>query len=248
MIKVEQIRQLREAIAMKPFEAATRLVIIHDAHTMNASAANALLKSLEEPPPNTVFLLLTDQPGRILPTVVSRCQLIRFTPLPVETINAQLTSTGTLSPEEAALIAKLAKGSMSAAEKMADAAWRAHRRFILGIMDAIDALTPALLLALAGRLSEAALPVPEALAIMETWVRDALTVRVAPTLLINVDLADKIQYSAAHTAVETSLRRARAIQAARRRLDGNANAKLTLEQLLLDMAATASVQQQASTG
>lgn len=248
VIKVEQIRQLRDTIAMKPFEAVTRLMIIHDAHTMNPSAANALLKSLEEPPPNTVFLLLTDQPGRILPTVVSRCQLIRFTPLSVETIQAQLMDGGTLAPTDAALIARLAGGSMSTAKKMTDPAWRRHRQIVLGVMETIDVLSPAMLLALASRLSAGALPVPEILTILETWVRDVLTVAVAPDLLINVDLADKIQYSAAHTSVETSLHRARAIQTARRRLDGNVNVKLTMEHLLLDMAHTGDTHMQATIG
>ncbi|MFH1984941.1 MAG: DNA polymerase III subunit delta' [Pseudomonadota bacterium] len=236
MIKVDQIRQLRDTIAMKPFEAETRLVIIHDAHTMNVSAANALLKSLEEPPPKTVFLLLTDQPGRFLPTVISRCQLLRFTPIAVEAIQARLTADGGLAPADAALIARLAGGSMSAAEKMSEPAWRRHRQFILEIMGGIDTLSPGVLLALAGRLSDAALPAAEALDIMETWIRDMLTVALAPDLLINVDLADKIQYSATRTTVETSLHRARAVQLARRRLGGNANVKLTMEHLLLDMA------------
>ena len=236
MIKVEQIRQLRDAIAMKPFEATTRMVIIDDAHVMNTPAANALLKSLEEPPPDTVFLLLTDQPGRMLPTVVSRCQVVRFTPLSAEVILNGLSAIDHLSPEDRELIARLAGGSMRAAEIMAAPSWRQHRRMVLGLMASIDTLPPGLLLALAAHLADAAVPVLESMAIMETWIRDVLVADVFPNRLINVDLMEKIKYSAEHTTAETTLHRAQAIRQARRRLDGNANVKLTVEHLLLDMA------------
>ena len=236
MIKVEQIRQLRDTIAMKPFEATARVVIIEDAHAMNTPAANALLKSLEEPPPDTVFLLLTDQPGRMLPTVVSRCQVIRFTPLSAEAILKGLRAAGDLTAADAELIARLAGGSMRAAEKMAAPSWRRHRGMVLALMASIDTLPPGLLLALAAHLADATVPALESLAIMETWIRDVLMADVAPDRLINVDLMEKIQYSAERTTAETSLHRAQAIRRARRRLDGNANAKLTVEHLLLDMA------------
>ncbi len=236
MIKVEQIRQLRDAIALKPFEAAARMVIIDHAHTMNTPAANALLKSLEEPPPDTVFLLLTDQPGRMLPTVISRCQVIRFTPLCAEVILRGLSAVGDLSAADAELIARLAGGSLLAAEKVAEPSWRQHRRVVLELMASIDTLPPGLLLALAAHLVDATVPAVESLAIMETWIRDVLIADVAPDRLINVDLVEKIQYSAERTTVETSLHRAQAIRQARRRLDGNANAKITVEHLLLDMA------------
>jgi DNA polymerase-3 subunit delta' len=235
-IKVAQIRQLRDAIAMKPFEAQTRVVVIEDAHAMNPSAANALLKSLEEPPPHTLFLLLTNQPGRLLPTVISRCQVIRFTPLPDAVLADGLSAIEGLTPAERHLIAALSGGSMQAAEKMADASWRQHRRFVLGIMTAIDTLQPGMLLALAARLVESSISAEETLAIMETWVRDLLVATRAPDRLINVDLVDKITYSATRIAAETSLYRAQAICLARRRLEGNANTKLTMEHLLLDMA------------
>lgn len=237
MIKVDQIRQLRDIIAMKPYEADTRVVIIHDAHTMNGASANALLKSLEEPPPRTVFVLLTDQPGRLLPTVISRCQQVRFLPIDAEVIAARIGADSDLPPAEARLIAALSGGSMRNAEKMVDPAWRRHRLAVLGVMAAVDALPPGLLLAMGGHLAEAHVPVAETLSIIETWLRDVLvTATTGSDRLINVDLSDKIQYSARRTATGTILGRVRALEQARRRLDGNANVKLTMEHLLLAMA------------
>ena len=81
MIKVDQIRGLQKKLALKPFEGGGRVVLITDAERMNPSTANALLKTLEEPPADTVFLLTSNTPSSLLPTVVSRCQSLRLAPL-----------------------------------------------------------------------------------------------------------------------------------------------------------------------
>ena len=80
-IKIGQIRELAERVALKPYEANCRVVIVADANKMNAAASNALLKLLEEPPASNLFILTAPQPGDLLPTVVSRCQHIRFSPI-----------------------------------------------------------------------------------------------------------------------------------------------------------------------
>ena len=81
MIKVDQIRGLQKKLALKPFEGGGRVVLITDAERMNPSTANALLKTLEEPPSDTVFLLTSNAPNALLPTVISRCQSLRLAPL-----------------------------------------------------------------------------------------------------------------------------------------------------------------------
>jgi DNA polymerase-3 subunit delta' len=75
-IKVDQIRDLREFLAIGTHRAGARVILLRPAEAMNAATANALLKSLEEPPPGTVFLLVSSAPDRLLPTVRSRCQRI----------------------------------------------------------------------------------------------------------------------------------------------------------------------------
>jgi DNA polymerase-3 subunit delta' len=80
-ISVDQVRSLGELIGSTPFMSPWRAVVIDSADDLEASAANALLKMLEEPPPNTVFLLVAHAPGRLLPTIRSRCRRLDFQPL-----------------------------------------------------------------------------------------------------------------------------------------------------------------------
>ena len=75
------MRRLRGFLAHTADVGAWRVVIVDTADDLNPNAANALLKSLEEPPPRTVFLLLTSEPGRLLPTIRSRCRILPLTPL-----------------------------------------------------------------------------------------------------------------------------------------------------------------------
>ncbi|HAO22130.1 MAG TPA: DNA polymerase III subunit delta' [Desulfobacteraceae bacterium] len=80
-IKIDQIREIGGILAMKPYEAKMRVVIICSAGAMNPEASNALLKMLEEPPDRTILILTTHQKSDLLPTILSRCQLIRFMPV-----------------------------------------------------------------------------------------------------------------------------------------------------------------------
>ena len=89
-IRVDQVRDLISEIAGAPFEARRRVFVIDDAHTMNEPAQNALLKSLEEPPPRSHVVLVTGSPLGLRQTIRSRCQLLRFGPLPRPTVAAAL--------------------------------------------------------------------------------------------------------------------------------------------------------------
>jgi len=80
-IKVEDVRNALEGIALRPFEARFRVVIIEPAELMNQASSNAILKTLEEPPDTTIFILIAHKPSLLLPTIISRCQRIRFTPI-----------------------------------------------------------------------------------------------------------------------------------------------------------------------
>jgi DNA polymerase-3 subunit delta' len=82
------------AAARTPFEATHRVFVLERADTMNDEAANSLLKTLEEPPPYVVLLLLTDRPTQVLPTISSRCQPVRFDPLPVAALAERVQSRG----------------------------------------------------------------------------------------------------------------------------------------------------------
>ena len=93
-ISVDTIRALRDQLALRPFEADRHIALIPRADRMTAQAQNALLKTLEEPAGGNVFFLLTDQPGAMLPTIVSRCRRLRFSPVSVEACAEILAEKG----------------------------------------------------------------------------------------------------------------------------------------------------------
>jgi DNA polymerase III subunit delta' len=109
-IRIEQIRSLTKELSYPPFEAAMRVVIIEDIHTMRREAANSLLKTLEEPPVDNLLILTADSSREILATLLSRCQVLPFTPLSKEQTVAVLLGHG-LSGEVATLLAGFAQGS-----------------------------------------------------------------------------------------------------------------------------------------
>ena len=80
-IKIDVVREEIRQTAFKPFEARRRVIIFNDAESLGDDAQNALLKTLEEPPPGSVLILVTAQPNRLLATVRSRCPVVRFAPL-----------------------------------------------------------------------------------------------------------------------------------------------------------------------
>jgi DNA polymerase III subunit delta' len=80
-IKIESIRQAEEILSLKPYEGKIKVVIVDDADTMNIQAANAFLKTLEEPPPNSLIILVSSNPDRLPDTIRSRCMHVRFRPL-----------------------------------------------------------------------------------------------------------------------------------------------------------------------
>ena len=80
-IKVEQVRQVGEALAYRSFEGGVKVVIVDNAEAMNPAASNAFLKTLEEPTPDTLIILVSSMPDRLLPTIRSRCSRINFRPL-----------------------------------------------------------------------------------------------------------------------------------------------------------------------
>jgi DNA polymerase III subunit delta' len=108
-------------INLKPSRGRRKIAVIDDADHLNAEGANALLKTLEEPPPRSVLILIGTTPARQLPTIRSRCQVVRFQPLAEATVAALLVSKGLLSdPAEARRLASHSEGSVRRAMELAD--------------------------------------------------------------------------------------------------------------------------------
>jgi DNA polymerase-3 subunit delta' len=114
VVTVEEIRRVNRFLSMTAHDGGYRVVIVDSADDMNTSAANALLKSLEEPPSRTVFLLISHSPGRLLPTIRSRCQTVRLQPLDAQSLRAVLQTLETdlpSNPAELEALAVRAQGS-----------------------------------------------------------------------------------------------------------------------------------------
>lgn len=112
-IRVDEIREIRKDAAHRPFEAAVRVYLILEADTMNDVAANAFLRTLEEPPSHVRFILVTSNPERLLPTIVSRCQRVPFSLIPVEPLAAHLRGLYGLSHEHCRALARVAQGDLT---------------------------------------------------------------------------------------------------------------------------------------
>jgi len=115
---VEDVEPVLSGAARTPFESTRRVFVIERAETMNDSSANRLLKTLEEPPAFVHIMLLTDRPAELLPTIVSRCQAVRFDPLPDDALARALGEEG-VPPDNAAAAARLALGDGARARLLA---------------------------------------------------------------------------------------------------------------------------------
>jgi len=113
-IGVNVLREMLEIVSVKSFEGATKAIIFPEAQRMTPAAQNCLLKTLEEPPQDTVFFLITDQPSALLETIVSRCRVLRFHPLDHEACVKRLTALG-LSRPDAVRRARMAEGCVGQA-------------------------------------------------------------------------------------------------------------------------------------
>ncbi|MCL2259547.1 MAG: DNA polymerase III subunit delta', partial [Cystobacterineae bacterium] len=122
-IHVEQIRQLQGRLHIRALEGKHKVAVIVDAHELNIQAQNALLKTLEEPPADTLLLLCTHQKEKLLPTIRSRCQLLTFKPLPAAYIAERLWAWGVSEEGGVVRLAEAAEGSLGRAQRLAGGAF-----------------------------------------------------------------------------------------------------------------------------
>lgn len=117
-VTIDRVRDLQAELAKSPVEGGAKVAIIVSADTMTAETQTVLLKSIEEPPPNTCFILTTADPGRIFPTVYSRCRVIRLAPVAPEHIAERLREERSVDPADASLIARLSGGGWGEALRL----------------------------------------------------------------------------------------------------------------------------------
>ncbi len=128
LIRYEQVTRLVSELSLKPFLASERVWIVDEADKLHPAAANKLLKSLEEPPAHVFFILVSSEEESLLPTIVSRCELVRFSPVARADVLAMLRARQGLSPGVAGALADVAGGSPGRAVELADDALGEDRR------------------------------------------------------------------------------------------------------------------------
>jgi DNA polymerase-3 subunit delta' len=134
-ISIDDIRELRQGLSLHPYEGGRQAAVIAQADRMTEEAGNAFLKMLEEPSPSTIFILVSDRPNALLPTIVSRCQKVRFDLLPAGAIEAHLLEKHHLPEVEAKLMADLAGGSLGRALEMLEQGFWEERDMAWGILE-----------------------------------------------------------------------------------------------------------------
>jgi len=240
VLLVNQMRQIEREANYRPFEGKARVFLIEDADKFNDQSANALLKVLEEPPPTSHLILITSRPAMLLPTVRSRCQLIRFSPLTVNEIEQYLLQTKTASQAQARLRARLAHGSIGRALESDIESFKLQRDAMLKVIEALASDNRALLLLSSEELNSAGQKddYESSLDILETLIRDALmlSLGVQDDQIVNDDLRSQLAKVAEHINARTAADWIAKIEELREQLVVNINRKIATDALLLSMA------------
>jgi DNA polymerase III subunit delta' len=236
-IKVAQVRDLIGEVAGVPFEARARVFIVDDAHTMNEQAANALLKSLEEPPATSHLILVTPAPQALLSTIRSRCQILRLATLPSAAVETYLRDHEGLAEDEVRLRSAVAGGSLGSALSLESDTYRGLRDEMLGLLERSGPGAAAERIGAAERLADGDDPVL-ALTVLRSLLRDALALRAGARgeVLLNPDVADRLGAIARGPIGARAAEIAAAADQVRVALKGNAN-KLLVMDVLMDALA-----------
>ena len=235
-IKIAQIRSLADTLAMRPYEAKIRVVVIVAAQALNAASSNALLKILEEPPNRTMLVLIANQKSALLPTIVSRCQHIGFNPISRKNMADLLREKHELAAQEAGILAAMANGSYSRAQSMIRSNWLKRRKWLIDEIHSLSVNRMGGLLALAEKISAEREELSESLEVIKVWFRDLIIGRYDPGKIINQDVADQIKIASEKVSIPLLLSKLDAVQQAQNRITANTNLRLSMENLLIKLA------------
>jgi DNA polymerase-3 subunit delta' len=246
VLRVEQMRQIEKEANFRPFEGKARVFLIDEADKLNDASANALLKVLEEPPRTSHLILITARPAMLLPTILSRCQMIRFSPLTPAEIESHLSKTN-VDTRTARLRARAAGGSIGRALSGDLMTFTSQRKAMLKVLNALVVSNDrAELLRSAEQLNEAQYKdeFEERLDVLETLIRDAwmLSLGVETTQLVNEDLSGELQQISRNLDSSRAADWILQIEDMREQLIVNINRKVTTDALFLVMAGDVAAQ------
>ncbi len=235
-IKIDQIRALCLTLAMKPYEAGMRVVLISDAQAMNPAASNALLKVLEEPPSGTILILVANHTSDLLPTIVSRCRHIRFNPISRKNMESALVRRHGLDPKNAMILAAMAGGSFSRALHMYRTNWINRRNWLISELDSLSLKSINRLLAFGEQLAKNKDTLPDALEVMKSWLRDLAIAKVYPEKIYHQDLTENVHQASQKMSTTALLSKIETIQSAQNTIQAGTNLRLTIETMVLKLS------------
>ncbi|MBU8908408.1 DNA polymerase III subunit delta' [Desertibacillus haloalkaliphilus] len=235
-IKKGQVEHLQKEFTYRGVESKKKVYIIADAEQMTASAANSLLKFLEEPEGPTIAILLTEQPQRILNTVLSRSQVISFSPLPPGRFSEQLVNRGIAEPV-AKVLAELTNDLREADEFCEDDWIVQARNLVIQLTGEVHERPHQVMFTLQDKwinLFKSKDEVNIGLDLILLWYRDILFVQLGETDQITyIDQANLLQKQALSSSRDKLTKQMTAILEAKRHLSANVNTQLLMEKLLL---------------
>ena len=238
-ILIDQVRALQHTLALAPYSAAYRIALLPDFQRATTQAANALLKTLEEPPDRVIMLLTADALENLLPTIVSRCEVIRLRPASIESSLAFLNAERDLKGEDANLIAHLSGGRIGAAIRMAEDPSELDRRqeqlrLFLDLLSANRSERFKLAASISKPYDQARQKVGEVLPVWLSFWRDVFVRASGAALpLVNVDLERQVDLAAAQLDAEAARALVIVHEKAFQQLDVYANVQLLVETLML---------------
>lgn len=235
-IKNAQIEAFQDFINIKPYDGDYKTIVIKDADKMNASSQNRILKTLEEPPLHVIIILLTTNSEALLPTVLSRCQIIKLNGLHQELIIQYINENYEIDHPE--VIAKLADGSIGRAiEYITSENFTQIQEKTKIVLKAIDKKEKAKLLEQLAYFSEEKENIQKLLDYMILWYRDILLFKQAKAkhLLIHSESLDFIKKLARNLTLSKIIHNIEVIETTKKKLRQHGHYELTLEVMLIQL-------------
>ena len=241
VLKVENIRDLQHSLALTPYEASHRIALLLRFHEANPSAQNALLKTLEEPAPQVVLILTADSVENLLPTIVSRCEVLRLRAVPVYDLEKALVERGKAAGEQARLFAHVASGRPGIAYTLSGNSdgLKLRNQRLEDIYRLLAASRTERFTYVDHLFKDRGKERETARGILLTWLsywRDVLLQSAeASAPLENLDWAERIRSTSEWVGLSRARQFVASIQRTQVCLDENVNARLALEVLMLDL-------------
>ncbi|WP_170180234.1 DNA polymerase III subunit delta' [Desulfoglaeba alkanexedens] len=227
-IKLDQVRDLRERLRFMPSEGRFRVVVLEDAQDLKEEASNALLKILEEPPAQNVFILMALEPQMLLPTIVSRCCHVRCQPLDEDWIARHLAATYRIGDDQARKIARLSFGSLDRAAWWVEADRMDRLRQVLERIARLKAASVLDVFSMAAAWSKESEDLEQDMECIKFWLREKIMVGLEGSGDPEIFAAASAE-ATGRLSIEALLELYQAIEETARRLRQHANRQLALE-------------------